>query len=94
MNAVTSIAAAPERADVEDRVLAIIAKELRVERAQLVPEATLADLEVDSLGMVMILNGLEDEFGVYVPVESDLSGVQTLGGFLAVVVPRLQSQTA
>lgn len=84
MNA-TALTSDAQLHPVRDRILDVIARELRRPAAVLSPEATLEDLEIDSLATVMILNGIEDEFGVYVPVESELAGVTTLGGFLSVV---------
>jgi acyl carrier protein len=61
------------------RVLDIIAKEGMVDRARLTPDATLQELEVASIEVVMILNGLEEEFGIYILVTAIHGLVQAKG---------------
>lgn len=70
---------------VEDRILSVIVREGMVEREKLVPEATLEDLGVESVEVVMILNGLEEEFDIYIPVDEAMSEVRTVGDMLNVI---------
>ena len=48
-------------------------------------EATLEDLDMDSLDVVEIMQAIEDDFGVRVPDE-DLEGLATMGDTIAAVV--------
>ena len=70
---------------VSERVLAVIARETNRDLAELQPDATLDALNVDSVDVVMILNGIEEEFDVYVPVEQGFSDVKCLADFVALV---------
>lgn len=78
------------------RVLAVVARETHLDPTKLRGEATLAELNVDSVDVVMILNGIEEEFGVYVPVEQGFSSVKTLQDFASLVagLVRAQAKTA
>ena len=61
MNAVASI---------EEKVREIIANQLGVEPAEVVPEASFVDdLGADSLDLVELVMAMEEEFGVEVPDE-------------------------
>jgi acyl carrier protein len=46
------------------------------------------DLDADSLDLVELIMGLEEEFGVEVP-EADLEGVETVGQAFDLVVGKL-----
>jgi acyl carrier protein len=85
MNSSVSVLVPKESALIAERVMAVIAREARVEPEKLRPDATLDELEVDSIDVVMILNGLEDEFGVYLPVEQGFNGVKNLQDFVLLV---------
>lgn len=61
-----------------ERVLAVIAKEGMIDPARLKADATLEELEVASIEVVMILNGLEEEFGIYIPVDQTITDVKTV----------------
>lgn len=69
----------------EERIMAVVVREGMIEREKLVPEATLDDLGVDSVEVVMILNGLEEEFGIYVPIDETMSEVRTVGDLLGAI---------
>ena len=79
---------------VSERVLAVIARETNKDRAQLRAESTLDELSVDSVDVVMILNGIEEEFGVYVPVEEGFAHVKCLQDFVTLVAGLVDAQTA
>ena len=71
-------AAEPDK-DLRSRIFDIIAREAVVDRNLLVPEATLESLGMSSMDVVQILLGIEDEFGVYIPVTDDIAGSRNLG---------------
>lgn len=57
--------------DVHDKVFDIVAKEARLDRSKLSLDDKLEDLNIESLDMIQILFGIEDEFDIYVPQEDD-----------------------
>jgi acyl carrier protein len=64
------MAARAEIAELEDRIRNVVARQLGVERSEVVPDATLLDdLGADSLELVELLMALEDEFDIEVPEE-------------------------
>ena len=57
-----------EIAALEERIRGVVARQLGVERADVVPDASLyEDLGADSLELVELLMALEDEFDIEVP---------------------------
>ena len=57
-----------EVAALEERIRGVVARQLGVERADVVPDASLyEDLGADSLELVELLMALEDEFDIEVP---------------------------
>lgn len=62
---------------------------LSVDESKVVPEAKFGDdLDADSLDLVELIMGLEEEFGVEVP-EEDLEGVETVGQAYDLIVGKL-----
>lgn len=57
--------------DVQDKVFDIVAKEARLDRSKLSLDDILEDLNIESLDMIQILFGIEDEFDIYVPQADD-----------------------
>jgi acyl carrier protein len=55
-------------------ILNMVAKETGVERARLVPGATIAGLDIASLDMVQAIFALESRFDVEIPVIAEKSG--------------------
>ncbi len=59
------------------RVSSIVGEQLGVEKAELVPEASLLDdLGADSLDVVELVMALEEEFGIEVP-DDDVENIRT-----------------
>jgi acyl carrier protein len=59
-----------EIAALEERIRTVVARQLGVERAEVLPDASLQDdLGADSLELVELLMALEDEFDIEVPEE-------------------------
>jgi acyl carrier protein len=71
-----------------DEIIAIISEEARIDAAKLMPDATLASLDIASLDVVSILFAIEDRYGVEIPVE-DMGSSETLGQFVDVVLQRV-----
>jgi acyl carrier protein len=74
--------------DVRGKVAAIIAEQAMIEPADIKPETTLDELGLDSLALVEVVFGIEEEFDVSVPFnandpaesEFDLSNFQAIVG--------------
>jgi acyl carrier protein len=56
---------------VRDRVIAILAEQAVLEPDQVRPDATLADLGIDSLGLVEAVFAIEEAFDVAVPFNAN-----------------------
>ncbi len=67
----------------------IIAREGAIDRARITPDATLETLEIVSMDIVMILNGIEEEFDLYIPVDESLAHLQTVQDIVAEVSRRI-----
>ena len=60
----------------EGEILDIVAKETGVDRARLVPDALLSDLEIPSLDLVQTIFAIESHFDIEVPVVQDRTGAE------------------
>lgn len=76
---------------VSERVRALVATQLGVEEAEVVPQASiLDDLGADSLDVVELVMALEEAFDIEVPDE-DVEGIRTVGDVEAYVASRVGS---
>ena len=77
-----------------DDILDIVAEKAMVDRAKLVPEAKLSDLNISSLDMVEIVFALEDKMGIEMPFNANTNAqeFQTLGDVIAVVEKQLAAK--
>jgi len=57
--------------DITERVARIIAEQAMVDQQVIRPETTLEDLGLDSLGLVEVVFGIEEEFDVSVPFNAN-----------------------
>lgn len=70
---------------IEKRAIAIIAEQLGVDEAKVVPEARFReDLDADSLDLVELMMAFEEEFGGEISDE-DAQKVQTVGEVIALL---------
>lgn len=74
---------------IQAKVLDIIAREGAVDRSRVTPEATLETLEIESMDIVMILSGIEEEFDLYIPIDESLSHLGNVGDIVAEVSRRI-----
>jgi acyl carrier protein len=66
-------------AEIEAKVINIIADKIKVEKAEIKRETNfMTDLNADSLDMVELLMAFEEEFGTKIP-EGDSEKLQTVG---------------
>lgn len=64
--------------DVMTRLRTVIAEKLSVDEKEVVPGASFkADLGADSLDLVELVMGMEEEFEISIP-ESDMAGIVTV----------------
>lgn len=73
-----------------EKILAIIAREAAIDRARLVPDATLDSLAIASLDVINILFAIEDECGMELDA-AEFEGVKTVQQFLDVVQAKAAS---
>src|SRR4026209_619942 len=80
-----------DRAESEARVKKVLAEQLAVDEAQVVPDARFAeDLNADSLDLVEAVLALEEEWSIDIP-EEEMEGVKTVGQAVALVEQKLGS---
>jgi acyl carrier protein len=65
--------------DVVERLLTIVARDGMVAREKLSLDAPLDSLGIDSAEVILILMSIEEEFGVYIPVDTEMSEIKTVG---------------
>lgn len=84
---------------VRDKVIAIIAEQAVLEPGDVTPEATLADLGIDSLGLVESIFAIEEAFDIQIPFnanepdqsEFDISSVAAIIAAVEVLVAAQKS---
>lgn len=81
--------AASDDPDIGAKIMDIIAREGAVDRARVAPDATLETLEIKSMDIVMILNGIEEEFDLYIPVDESLAHLETVQDIVVEVSRRI-----
>jgi acyl carrier protein len=74
-----------------DEIIGIVAKETSIERALLVPSASIEALGIPSLDMVQTVFELESHFDIEIPVLADKAGAEfaTVGDLVAHVLAAL-----
>lgn len=64
--------------DIRERVVKVVVEKLTIKASELQDGSKFSDLGADSLGLVDLLMGLEDEFELKIPDE-DAKHIATLG---------------
>ena len=78
-----------DKAEITQKVCAILAENLSVPEDKVNPEARFQeDLDADSLDLVEAVLALEEEFGVTIP-EDEMEGVKTVGQAINLVAEKL-----
>lgn len=83
-----------DAADLESRVIAVIAREGMVSPERITRDATLEDLEIQSVDMVIILQGIEEEFGIYVPMNETMLELKNVGQVVDTITGLVQAKAA
>ena len=79
---------------VQDTIFDIIARESGVDRAKITPEATLKDLDIQSLDAVQILFEIEDHFKITMPDRDPNFDTESVKGLVETVEKLLAEQPA
>jgi acyl carrier protein len=79
---------------VVEKLLAIISKEGMVPREKLARNAELGTLGVESADVIVILLAIEEQFGVYIPVDSQISEMQTVGDLVDALAKHIAAKPA
>jgi|GEM_PF-3834068 len=74
-----------------EEIITIFVSEGMVERDKLDPNASFQSLGLESLDVVMLLMGIEEKYGIYLPIDGELSGVGTLSELLDLLVARIKT---
>jgi acyl carrier protein len=78
-----------DRTQIDARVRKVLAEQLAVDEAQVVPDARFAeDLNADSLDLVEAVLALEEEWNIDIP-EDEMDGVKTVGQAVELVAQKL-----
>jgi acyl carrier protein len=59
---------------IQDRVIAIIAEQAVLDPSDVTPDSTLADLGIDSLGLVESIFAIEEAFDISIPFNANEPG--------------------
>ena len=79
---------------VADTIYHIIAKEAGIDRGKITAEATLKDLEIQSLDAVQILFEIEDHFKIAMPDRDPNFDTESVKGLVETVEKLLADKTA
>lgn len=78
-----------DRAEIDSRVRKVLAEQLAVDEAQVVPDARFAeDLNADSLDLVEAVLALEEEWDIEIP-EDEMEQIKTVGAAVDLVCTKL-----
>ncbi len=75
-----------------DRLRVLLVKDYKLDPATLVPDAPLAELGIDSLGVAELMFNIEDEFKVTIP--GDPVPLQTIGDVVGYIDNLVATQAA
>lgn len=78
--------------NVAARVMDIIAKEGLADREKISRQATLQDLEIESVDMLMVLMGIEQAFDLYIPMDETTARLENVGDLIDLVEKMLAAK--
>ena len=70
-------------------IIKLIAKEAHIKENLLQADATLQDLNIDSLDMSMVLMAIEERFDVYISVDTELQKLVTLNDLIGLLESKI-----
>lgn len=68
-----------------EEIIKLVSKEALIKEDMLLPDATLQDLNIDSLDMSMVLMAIEEKFDVYLSVDTDLQQLVTFDDLIGLL---------
>ena len=80
-------------ADQREELIELIAEEALVDKEKLVDSATLADIGLDSVGVVSVVFAVEEKYGVEIGEEA-FKDVSDFGGFVNVIQTAIDAKRA
>jgi len=80
--------------DLANELLDLVAREGMVDRAALKPESVLDELDIISADFIMILMAIEEEYGAYISVDSELTDVTTVADLLSIATAKINEHRA
>lgn len=81
---------ASDKTDLSKELLELVAREGMVDLSEIKPENRLEDLDIQSADFVMILMALEEEYGVYISVDNELTDVETVQDLLQLAQTKIE----
>ena len=72
------------RAEIEEKLIAIVRQEKSLPEELLAPDTPLADAGIDSLDALTILFAIEEQFGISIP-DGDARAMKTFGDMTRIV---------
>jgi acyl carrier protein len=82
------------KGDIRNRVLDIIVRESMVDREKIKGASTLDELGVQSIDVVIILNAIEDEFKIYVPIDQTMNDLRTVDELVGAIVRLIEKPSS
>ncbi|MCP9484120.1 phosphopantetheine-binding protein [Shimia sp. CNT1-13L.2] len=79
-----------EKSDLSQELLELVAREGMVDISDITPQSRLEDLDIQSADFVMILMALEEEYGVYISVDNELTDVETVQDLLDLAQDKIE----
>lgn len=70
-------------------IIDLVSKEAMVDKELLQPQATLQDLNIDSLDMSMLLMAIEERFDVYLSVDTELHQLVSLEDLIGLLEQKI-----
>ncbi|MBT3069850.1 acyl carrier protein [Rhodomicrobium sp. Az07] len=82
--------------DVAEKIIAILRKNMRHPEKEIALDTKLADLEIESLDLAVIVFDIEDTFGIQIPYNAneEMADFATVGSVVDKVTTVLVSQNA
>ena len=80
-----------ERDELEKAIIDIIVRETKLDPSRVTPEATFESLDLRSIDLVEAMMAIEEKFGVYFPMDSNLTDAKNVEQFVQAVVSRIRS---
>ncbi len=74
----------------ETEILDILVQETKLERSRVTPNATLEELELQSIDLVEVMIALEERFGVYVPMDSGVAEAKNVDQFVKALASHIR----